>query len=252
MASRYTFGDSDLAIARLGLVAEVFEAPSRALLAEAIPTGVDLALDLGCGPGHTTRLLARTCRPRRTVGVDASPRYVEAAAAVTAAGEGTDVEFVVHDVTATPLPGAPADAIYLRLLLAHLPDPLGLVSRWRTQLQPGGVLVVDEIEQMETPSGVLRDYEDVVVALVAAEGGLMAAGPVLAPLGGRLVELDVDSSTAARMFAINLTVWRDDAVARGLATSAQLDRVAAGLADLERTGRDRPVHWSLRQLVLGP
>ena len=84
MASRYTFGDSDLAVRRMDLVAQVFEPTSRALLAAAVPAGVDVALDLGCGPGHTTRLLAAVARPRRTVGVDGSERYLAHARAATA------------------------------------------------------------------------------------------------------------------------------------------------------------------------
>ncbi len=250
--SRYTFGDGDLAVRRMDLVAGLFDASSRAFLADALPQRVDTALDLGCGPGHTTRLLAEVARAHRTVGVDGSERYVAAARARTAADPAVElaVQFAVHDVTSLPLPAAPADAIYARLLLAHLPDPPALVEQWRTQLRPGGVLVLDDVEDIEAPPGVLRDYEDLVVALVATQGATMYAGRVLAPLGGRCVDVHVEAPLAARIFGMNLATWRHDALAGGLADDDHLDAVARGLATLAATGPGGPtVRWVLRQVV---
>jgi len=248
VAGKYTFGDSDLAAERMALVAQVFEPSSRALLARAVPAGTGIALDLGCGPGHTTRMVADVSRPRRTLGVDGSERYVELARATTS---DPTVGFVHHDVTALPLPEAPVDVVYARLLLAHLPDPPGLVERWSSQVRDGGVVVVDEVESIEAPPGVLREYEDLVVALVAAEGGPMYAGPLLAPLGGECVEVMVDAGVASRMYGMNLATWRDRALGLGLAGPADLDRVAAGLERVA-DGRDDldPVRWVLRQLVV--
>jgi len=248
VARRYTFGDSDLAAQRMALVAEVFGPSSRALLERAVPPGAGNALDLGCGPGHSTRMLAEVCRPRRTLGLDGSERYVELARATT---PDPAVGFVQHDVTRLPLPEAPADLVYARLLLAHLPDPPGLVERWRSQLRPGGVVVVDEVESIEAPPGVLRDYEDLVVALVAAEGGPMYAGPLLAPLGGECVEVLVNAAVAARMYGMNLATWRDRALGLGLVTGDDLDRVAAGLERLvDGQGGRQAVRWVLRQIVV--
>ena len=244
--ARYTFGDSDLAAARLALVASVFEAPSRDLLQRSIPPGSEV-LDVGCGPGHSTRLVAETCRPRRLVGLDASAAYVELARRTT-----TDpvVAFEVHDVTAPPLPGAPVDALYGRLLLAHLPDPLAIVERWATQVRPGGVVVLDELDDIEAPPGPLRAYEELVVRVVDAGGGAMYAGPLLAPLGGRSVGLPVDGAVAASMYAMNLASWREDAVAGGLAGDDELDDLALALAEVAERPGERTVRWVLHHAVL--
>jgi trans-aconitate 2-methyltransferase len=248
---RYTFGDDDVAVRRMGLVARVFEATSRALLgraAAALGEPPGRAVDLGCGPGHTTRLIAEVVRPRRVVGLDVSDRYVSVARAAT---EDPAVGYARHDATAVPFPGGRADLIHARLLLAHLPDPPGLVAAWRGQLRPGGVLVVDEVERIGAPPGVLRAYEDLVTALVAAEGGPMAAGPLLAPLGGTCVPVPVDGAVAARIFALNLAAWGDDAVARELASSGEVAGIAAGLDALAAGPPGGPtVDWVLRQLVL--
>ena len=68
----YAFGDSERAARRLALVAQVFERSSEAFLADAKRRRA-LAVDLGCGPGHTTELLARATDSARCVGLDASP-----------------------------------------------------------------------------------------------------------------------------------------------------------------------------------
>ena len=64
----YTFGDDEVAARRLELLAHVYEPPTRALLARWAPPVVGLAVDLGCGPGHTTRLLHELTRTRDVAG----------------------------------------------------------------------------------------------------------------------------------------------------------------------------------------
>jgi trans-aconitate 2-methyltransferase len=246
--SAYTFGDSDLAARRLALVADTFAPTSTALIASAAPRGVALALDLGCGPGHTTRLVAALTGAERTIGLDRSPAFVARARASTSSA---DVSYAVHDATILPLPGAPADVIHARLLLAHLPDPLAVADEWRSQLRAGGVLLLDEVETIHAPSGVLANHLSVAGALVASEGASMYAGPRLASLGGTLVELDVPATRAAAMFAMNLTQWRGDALARRLANADEIDRLATELDAIASGDADGgEVRWVLRQVVV--
>ena len=54
---RYLYGDSDVAAERLGIVAGIFRETTRAFLEETVRERPALAIDLGCGPGHTTRLI---------------------------------------------------------------------------------------------------------------------------------------------------------------------------------------------------
>jgi trans-aconitate 2-methyltransferase len=247
MSAHYTFGDTDLAVRRLALVAQVFARTSRSLLASAVDGSPGTAVDLGCGPGYSTRLIAEVCRPGRTLGLDSSERHVALARSLT---DDPSLTFACHDAMVAPLPGAPADLVYARLLLAHLPDPLGLVAQWRRQLGPDGILVLDEVEAIEAPPGALRHYESLVVALVATGGGAMYAGPILAALGGTCVEALVDQAVAARMYGMNLATWRDDALERGLVGAADLDWLTAELAALETRPGERSVRWVLRQVVL--
>ncbi len=247
--TRYTYGDSDLAAERLGLVAKVFEPASRAFLRAASPDAPRLALDLGCGPGHTTALVHEASGAARTAGLDRSEAFVGRARGAAAAG----VTFVAHDVTVTPFPTGPADLIYARLLLAHLPDPVGIVRRWSAMLTIGGRLLIDDLESIETDEPVFRTYlDEVAIPVVRAQGGHLLVGPVVHeaadPPGLRRVHDELTSfeppaATTARIFAMNLAVLVD----RG-AAPARPD-LAAALAALAEGGPVRAVRWTLRQIA---
>jgi SAM-dependent methyltransferase len=237
--TRYTFGDSDAAAGRLGLVASAYEPTSRALLERLAAGG--RVVDLGCGPGDSTQLLADVCRPTALVGLDASAAHVE-----RARRRVPRAAFAVHDVTALPLPGGPADLLYARLVLAHLPAPRAVVEGWRTQLAPGGVLVVEDLEAIDAPAGPLREYDALSAAVVATGGGPMYAGRDLAGLGGDVVGAQVDAAMAARIYRVNVAAWRADG--RRVETDlAALEGALDAIADGAPCG---PVTWHVRQLVL--
>src|SRR6187200_3180846 len=98
--SRYTYGDTEVAADRLALVASIFEPTTRRLLVDAIRQPPWLAIDLGCGPGLTTRLLHEGTEARRNVGRDRSDAFL--APARTDAPDG--VTFLVHDAREVPFP----------------------------------------------------------------------------------------------------------------------------------------------------
>lgn len=255
-SARYSFGDGDVPSTRLALVAQAFDPPTAAFLDRAAPSAAGVVVDLGCGPGFTTALLADAVSSRRLVAVDASDDFLR-----RVRERVPSAETVVHDVTVMPLPAAPADVIFARLLLAHLPSVDAVARQWRSQLTPGGVLLLDEIDWIQSDVDVLADYEDVVVDLVAARGGAMYAGPLLdafvadaAADGGLAVDLrferPVDPALAASMFAMNLSVWRDDPAVAAHARSGRLDRLATGLAEIAAEARGS-ITWGLRQVAVG-
>jgi trans-aconitate 2-methyltransferase len=247
VAEGYTFGDTALAAERLAVVAEVFASSSRRLMVESIPQHADVVLDLGCGPGHSTRLLAEACAPRRLVGLDASGPYISLARRLA---NNSGIEFAVHSVTDLPFPWAPADAVFARFLLSHLANPLQVVEDWRGQLRPAGVLVLDEVQEIDAPPGPLRAYIELAARVVATGGGSLYSGELLRSLGGRVVELLVPSSTASRMFAMNLEVWRSTALKNRLADAGELDELADNLKALADHPQTEGVRWVLRQLVM--
>jgi SAM-dependent methyltransferase len=102
----YAFGDSVPAARRLALVAEAFEPSSRAFLERFAGATPALAVDLGCGPGHTTLLLDEVLRPRQTLGLDQSATFLEVARATARQG----IVYLEHDVTTVPFPERPVAA----------------------------------------------------------------------------------------------------------------------------------------------
>jgi SAM-dependent methyltransferase len=246
----YAFGDSALAARRLGLLADVFEPPSRAFLTRFAGEPVDLAVDLGCGPGHSTRLVASVVGARRTLGLDQSVSFV----ALAEAGAPPGVEFAVHDVTEVPFPAGPAGRIYGRFLLTHLPDPPATLAAWTTQLAPGGLLLVDEVERIRTAQPALRGYLDTAAALLASGGHRLEVGadlhrlpdpPGVARRHDQVAHLAPPAARAADLFAQNLAVWRDRAVQARVATGKELDHLATALAEVA----DGAITWELRQLA---
>ncbi len=250
--STYSFGHTDQAAERLRLVSELFEPEMVAFLRRAGPRRPRLALDLGCGPGHTTRLVDRVLEPEQTVGIDTSTHFLELARP----GAPSGVSFVEHDVTTAPFPTGPADLVFCHLLLTHLPDPAAGLRLWVTQIRPGGLILADEVEGIDTSDLVLRLYLDVLETLIEYSGGRLYAGrelrrfepgPELELSSSEVATLEVSITDAARMFRMNLGVWRSDPFIRANNSDESLDALAAGLDGLAGGERPGAVVWRMRQ-----
>jgi trans-aconitate 2-methyltransferase len=251
----YAFGDTAVASRRLDVLASVFGPTSVSLLEALPPAPRPVVLDLGCGPGHTTAMLADAFVGADVTGIDASGAFVAEARATAPAR----CSFRVADVTRTPLPGAPADLIYARFLVVHLPRPRAAVAAWAGQLRSGGLLVVEEPERIETDDVDFRRYLELAAAVVGARGGDLYAGRLLAEVGAppptemvlrRCTALDVPAGRAATIFSLNLSTWRHDPAVAAVAAPEE----TADLAD--RLERRRPdpstgaIRWWMSQLVL--
>ena len=250
----YALGDS---LERLAVVARFFESEMQAFIREAAPAHPDLALDLGCGPGYTTRLLHDMTGAAVTVGVDNAEHFL-CAAAVDAP---PSVRFVLHDLADGPPPVEPADVVFCHLLLSHLPDPAQVLESWAGLLAPGGVLLVDEVEAIDTDDSVLVEYLALVEAAIAGRGGALYVGPQLAapdaPDGlrvrsSRAVAHPAAVADAAAMFGLTFRTLRDDPAVQAAASPAELAALADALDARTRLDGRPPVVWSMRQIVYEP
>jgi SAM-dependent methyltransferase len=250
----YTFGDSDRATRRLAVVARVFEPTSSAFIAEHRRDGVVVALDLGCGPGYTTEMLARVWSGVRCVGIDASRAYVAAAASRT-----QEVEFVHHDVLATPYPTPRADSIYARFLVTHLSDPANAIDVFLAQLAPDGCLLLDEVEWIRSEAPPFAAYLGHVEAMLAEAGQCLFVGPRIAEFAERtrrvkandVRTLEVPPRDAAEMFALNWETLRTNATIVARTTAAARDALAGELTALRDGTASAPITWGLRQTAIG-
>jgi len=249
-SSGYSFGDSPPAAARLALVARMFAPSTRALLARVDARSRRTVLDLGCGPGHTTRLLAEHFSGADAVGLEQSEAFL----AEARRDAPLRTTFVRADVTA-PLAPAPADVVYARYVLSHLPRRDAVLRGWFDAVGPGGVLVVEEVDRIETDDAVFAPYLAITTGLMASRGGSLYVGAELSltarALGGT-VRLDEpayvapEPSVVATMFGLNLDAWRDDPWVTARHEREALDRLADGL----RARHHDPIRWTLRQVVV--
>ncbi len=200
-------------------------------------------------------MLAESFPSAVVVGIDASPAFVTEA---TGAGPGR-CRFMVGDVSRTPLPCAPADLVYGRFLLVHLPNPKATVTAWAGELRPGGVVVVEEPERIDTDDPDFCRYLELAAAVVADRGGDLYVGHELvdltAPQGASIVvqrdaALEVRAGAAATIFALNLGIWGHDPVLAGVTSPGE----ASALLERLRDRRDDPatgvIRWHMRQVVM--
>jgi trans-aconitate 2-methyltransferase len=120
--------------------------PVRDLVA-ALPEGpVRLAVDLGCGPGNSTEVLAARCPGARVLGIDNSGDMVEAARRRL-----PGLQFEVADIGTWDPPDA-FDVILANASLQWLPDHATLYPRLVHKLGPGGCLAVQTPDNLEEPA----------------------------------------------------------------------------------------------------
>lgn len=255
--NHYTFGDGTLASRRLALLAQAYEPPSRALLELYRPRDLGLALDLGCGPGHTTRLVHRVSGARRTLGLEASERYLSQARE----GAPPGVEFVQEDVTAPSRRVPAARVVFCRFLLTHLADPEAALCGFRELVEPGGVLLLQETARLASEHPAFCRYYELVAQLQAHYGQRLyigqeleqlAAGAPFQVLHSQVRRFEQPAATMAELHALNLATWRFDEFAQRAFDGAELEQLEQRLLDIAR-GAERvaPVSIGLGELALG-
>jgi trans-aconitate 2-methyltransferase len=235
----YAFGDSELARERLAIVAETFAPPTRRLLSDLPPRSARYVIDMGCGPGHTTALLQARFPHSQVTGLDASDAMLEDARARV-----PGASFAVADV-ALPI-RLPADVVYARLLLGHLPDPATALAHWAKAIRPPGLLVCEEPVRYRSDDPLFGRYEAAVTSVVAARGATLWAGPVLdgdppacTRVLDRVLEHPVRKGSAAAMFRRNAAVWESEV--------ADAPELIERFRALEAADPEEHVVWELRQ-----
>jgi ubiquinone/menaquinone biosynthesis C-methylase UbiE len=102
-------------------------------------------VDLGAGTGTLALAAAKTCR--RVVAVDVSPAMVAATGEKVAQAGASNVECVQAGFLSYEHRGAPADVVYSRNALHHLPDfwKAVAIQRIASMLRSGGIFRLRDI-----------------------------------------------------------------------------------------------------------
>jgi SAM-dependent methyltransferase len=209
-------------------------------------------LEVGCGTGAQTVILAGRSPAAEFTSVDVSERSVaEAERRVRLAG-CKNVRFLRGDVYRLPFEPASFDHVFVCFVLEHLRDPPRALQALMTVLKPGGSLTVIEGDHgsayFHPASDRARQVIQCLIDLQQQAGGDSLIGrrlyPLLVQAGCRAVQVTplvayVDGSRPDLADAITLKTFTamvegvaDQAVRQGL-----IDAVSwsAGIGDLRRT-----------------
>lgn len=123
--------------------------PAHDLLSR-IPTDApECVVDVGCGPGNSTRLLVERWPAARVIGLDSSRSML------ARAGEGVpDATFIAADL-AEWQPPQPVDVVFANATLQWLDDHPAIMGHLLGWLAPGGVLALQMPDNFDQPSHVL-------------------------------------------------------------------------------------------------
>ena len=181
----YFLGHDDEEIARLQLQAGVIEGVTRRLIGDcSIEPGMRV-LEIGCGVGDVSMLLADAVGESGVVvAVDREPRAIDTARGRAAKAGYKQIEFVLS--SAEHLPElAPFDAAFGRYVLVHQPDPALMVRRAAAAVRPGGVIAFHEpaLHVISRALPRIRLFDAVAECIVTASRALLPNYDI----GGQLV-----------------------------------------------------------------
>lgn len=254
----YTFGDNREASQRLRRLAEVFEPETRDLL-NAVRSGCrdrsfELGLDLGCGPGWSTRLIETTLNPKRIVGLEASAAYVTEARA-----NQPQLEFIQHDVLAIPFPVDGADFMFCRFLLTHLPSPHTALESWAHAARPGAILAIHETEALHSAHPALSRYYEMVAQMQKHYGQELNVGALLddaftgtrwRPIRSDSVVLEKSARDMAQLHVANLRTWGGNDFAGQAFDRGEMDRLERELGSIASGDKEAGVVYNTAKRII--
>ena len=246
----YVLATGDAAANRLRILHNAYGPGARELLLRAgIKPGMRV-VDLGCGVGMTTQLLAELVGPTgKVIGVDYSEAQVKQARTLLPP-EFSNVSFVEASATDTNLPREAFDLVYCRFLLIHLTDPEAALNEMLALLKPEGIVAVEDgdlASASSEPASAFQEFSNLFGALGPKWG-------VDYTLGRRLYHMVLDANFSEVEVTLNQPVFArgenkrllelsvaeagPSFVAAGLITAEQLTEI---VAEMNRLSEDPAV-----------
>jgi 2-polyprenyl-3-methyl-5-hydroxy-6-metoxy-1,4-benzoquinol methylase len=236
----YILGHEDRELQRLILQAEFYRPLTEEVLNRAgIGPGMRV-LDVGCGVGDVSFMLAERVGPGgEVVGLDAAIEPITRARRRPEARRWGHVRFVETRLEAFK-DSVPFDAVVGRMVLMYQPDPLAMVRQAAALVRPGGRVVFQELDVgamgHSWPKLPLftRTWEELLVPTCQRAGLVMRMGLELVPTLQRagLVEAEgVISGRVTSQSDLTATAFMAETVRTlvplierfGIATAAQVD-----------------------------
>jgi len=194
---------------------------------------------------------ATACSP--VYGIDKSANFLKLAASRFA-----HCTFIEHDVTKTPFP-VKVDVMYARFLLSHLKNVAGLVNLWIQELKEGGIVFIEELEDIATEIEVCRKYLKINDGLIASQGASLYCGNIVAGgsynaevLCNECLTIPVANSQAAGWFFPNtVTIWNEEYYVLDSTSQEEREETSRELLERKESNDSRSgITWKMRRLVL--
>ena len=204
-------------------------------------------LDVGCGPGTITADFASLVTPARVVALEISEDALASARTEIVRRGLTNVDFVAGDVNALEFADDTFDVVHAHQVLQHVSDPVGALREMRRVTKPDGVIAVRDSDYAafawypRLPA--LDEWLALYRRVARGNGGEPDAGRRLLSWAHAAGFTDVTATSSTWCFADPDDrawwggMWADrvresdmarTAVDAGLATRADLDRIARG------------------------
>ena len=160
------------------IIARLFTPWAHDLIDRLAPPPGSAALDIACGPGTVSHLLAERLGPDgHLVATDISPAMLEIARSKPTSAESAPIEWVESPAAPLPLDDASVDVITCQQGLQFFPDKVGALAEMRRVLRPGGRAGIAVWPRVEDQ--VFGNLRDSIAALVSTEVAERYLGPFL-------------------------------------------------------------------------
>jgi SAM-dependent methyltransferase len=259
----YVLARTEAEYQRLRMQARFWEPATRAVLEEAGVAPGMRCLDAGCGPGEAMRLIGRLVGPEGHVtGLDIDAALGAHMLAALRREEGPRFDFVSADLMrGDPVPGAPFDVVFARLLMIHMTDPVGAARNLAAQLRPGGKLILMDYDLSRMACRPEHPAMTRAFAIVAdcftrggkdADCGLRLAGYLAGaglpmPEGTRVETFYASIASGGPMVRAVLASLVPAARTLGVAEPEEIAGIQARIAGLEAENR----HFALGPPMIG-
>lgn len=239
MTMSYTIDERN--VERQQLLAAILNPATREVLARLPQVPGAQVLDIGCGQGNTTRLLADVLAPSSCIGVDFDDALVAYARAQ--ADNPSAVSFRQGDATELPFADATFDVVFCRFLLIHMTEPVRVIREMLRVVKPGGFVVAFEAdfeyEIAYPPCPAFASINKIWKGLFQQP----AAGRKLVSYfraagardiqAGAAMQLEHDTAILKRVYRLTGEAIAPAAVARGIISEAEAREMVDGLIRLE-------------------
>ena len=180
---RYAIRGGNEGKERLDVLARVLLPTTTQLLERVgLTTGME-CLDVGCGGGHVTILMAGIVVPEgRVIGTDTDAEILALAREDAKTANITNIEFQQQDACAS-LWHNEFNVVYARFLLSHLNEPENCLASMVDACLPGEVIVIEDTDFSGSfsypPCGAYERHKELYQELVQLRGGDSNIGPKL-------------------------------------------------------------------------